>query len=942
MAVAALTHVIRMDLSDQSALKSGYLGVPAPGALVDITALVDLDEGITRRWGRDDRFADAPTPGTLTFVVDNSDGRFTPANPLKMFKRGATKGTLVVWEVSNGTTTRRLKYRIESAVAMFPAGTAGSTQVRISCRDALGQMATTEARSALEIDVLSPSYYAVTPQLYWALDEGSEAKAAAESSGNRGPEMVVAGDLNLYPDALGWGSGGGPGGDGKGALIFGKDAPAVIDPGSVRSLEVERRAGGSSVDRGWPYLRPGTPSLPTTDPWTRGFAAFGGPNVNDRAMLAVECWALAQPLVSEESPIPRNRITLWEMTLADGTVLNLAGVYGSTDGIPSFGYFLIARRGADAVFSASTAWVSKNYIGEAASGHLGRTHHIYLEITQTFTVPPIPAIAANASYTTRLYIDGIGVASTTATNRIPARGAARALRPTYFTIGGGMGDLTRQQGTWIGTIGRVAIYNDVRRAGQSMTIRPWLSAAPLPGGLLRRYLIGTDETYQEPAEKIQYLLERAGLPYGSYPNWLPSHNLTATYGVGSYPRAGFDPVAFSADNLSQQDSAGSTWLSMVAEALRQDRATLFCWGGTANGADEPVIARGFDQMHPFHPVLTVDVEDDHIGVPAFIGEVSGRVSSATAKSWRRSASHTDWDLVDQLGNQSASVSAAVDNAGGLGRIAEDRVAAGTSAGLNLSTVSIDRQLAASAATAGVHLLVPGNRITITGIPRAFGVTTVDLYVIGGEETHRVGTELFVFTTEPADAPTEGVFFPEVRNDAAPIRTEDHLSTSVAEFGMWTVAVPDEYGRLSGVDTTLAATINATTTTVQVRRPTASVAWSTDTADYPMTIEVRGEKMRCPNPPTTVTTSPPVQQFTGVTRGHGGTVARAHTAGEDLNVAQPPTFTLGHYLPAWVASAPAAQPVAASSSGTGTAVAQIPTTTATGFGSGAFGASPFGV
>lgn len=915
--VAPLTHTIRMDLSGQSGIKSGYLGVPAPGNLVDITSLVDLDAGITRRWGRDDQFADAPTPGTLTFIVDNRDGRFTPNNPLGMFSRGAIKGTLVVWDVSNGTTTRRLKYRIESVLASFPGGTSGSTQVMISCRDALGQLATTEARSALEIDVLARSYYGATPIFYWGLDEGSEATSAAESSGNRGPEMVVVGDLDRFPDALGWGSGGGPGGDGKGGLIFGTDAPAIVDPVDGTTLAVTRRGGGSSVIMGWPYLAPATPSLPSPNPWTRGAAAFAAPAIGDKVMLAVECWALAEVFEVDSTTTdgdglsPRNSCTLWEMVLADGTVLNFSGVYELNGW---FAYYLTARRASEGTFNAFS-WVSKVYDGPGASGHLGRTHHLYVEIVQTFTGVPTPGVGTSASYTCRLVIDGVQASTSTATNRLVASTSVNALRPTNFTIGGGPGDLTRQQGTWIGTIARVAVYNEARRVGQLSTIRPW----PLDraGGLLARVAIGTDKASTLPIERIQYLLERTGLPYGSYPNWLPGHDLTATYGAGSYPRAGINVQAFSVDTLSQQDSAGQSWLSVIAEALRQDRSTLFCWGGTANGDDEPIIPRGFDQLHPYHSALTVSVQDDQVGVPAFVGELSGRVSSATAKAWRRSATYVDQDLVDQLGAQSATVAAAVDSADGLYRIAETRVSSGSSASVSLSPVTVDRQLMVTAASANLHLLVPGNRITVTDIPPLFGVTTVDHYVIGGEELHRVGSELFTLITEPADAPPEGVFFPAVRNDAGVIRTEDHPSTTSAEIGSIAVVVPDEYGRYGATGCTVSTAVTAAATTLDVARPAGAAAWTVAVADYPLTIQVRGEKIRCPNPPTVVSAT--VQRFTGVTRAYGGTVARQHAVGETVDVADAPTFALGHYASTWATVVPG---IIAASDGTGTAVAAV--------------------
>lgn len=72
------------------------------GTLVDISSYVDFDKGINALVGRTDWTAATPRPGSLTFDLDNRDGRFTPGNTAT-YTVGMVNGCEVEWTVGDTT-----------------------------------------------------------------------------------------------------------------------------------------------------------------------------------------------------------------------------------------------------------------------------------------------------------------------------------------------------------------------------------------------------------------------------------------------------------------------------------------------------------------------------------------------------------------------------------------------------------------------------------------------------------------------------------------------------------------------------------------------------------------------------------------------------------------------------------------------------------------------
>lgn len=150
------------------------MGIGAAGALVDVSSYADLAAGVQRSWGRQTEFEDVP-PGTLSFVLDNSDGRFTPGNTASPLTTTVTEGMQVCWNAGG----RLVAGTILAIEPTFPSGESAWAQIRITCDDMLGN---TGRRSLTNLlDSLSD---AATPYLLWKLDDAAGTTVPVESVGS--------------------------------------------------------------------------------------------------------------------------------------------------------------------------------------------------------------------------------------------------------------------------------------------------------------------------------------------------------------------------------------------------------------------------------------------------------------------------------------------------------------------------------------------------------------------------------------------------------------------------------------------------------------------------------------------------------------------------------------------------------------------------------------
>jgi hypothetical protein len=180
----------------------------------------------------------------------------------------------------------------------------------------------------------------------------------------------------------------------------------------------------------------------------------------------------------------------------------------------------------------------------------------------------------------------------------------------------------------------------------------------------------------------------------------------------------------------------------------------------------------------------------------------------------------------------------------------------------LSQFGYDLTIAGTDKVAAVMNLRQYQRIRLTGLPTAYlGVSSQDAYASGWSETYegRGRVALFVFDTDPADDPPEGVL-------------DD-----------------DEYGRIAmgdGVATVTGGTCVGTTGTGTIIVTSATPA-STAAGDYPIRLDWNGERIEVNAPGGA--TSP--QTFTVTARGLAPTVARVHVAGETIDAWHAATVAL---------------------------------------------------
>lgn len=155
------------------------MGVGTNGALVDVSTSIAFEYGIQKTPFREDEFRDA-APQTITFVLNNQDGRFTPGNTSSPLATLVTERMPVSWLAG----TRLISGAILSIG--FPSNEADWGHVTITADDMLGVAGRTQINSTnlAEAMVLgSPAY------LYYPLNDPVGSTQAVEKSGNNLPPL---------------------------------------------------------------------------------------------------------------------------------------------------------------------------------------------------------------------------------------------------------------------------------------------------------------------------------------------------------------------------------------------------------------------------------------------------------------------------------------------------------------------------------------------------------------------------------------------------------------------------------------------------------------------------------------------------------------------------------------------------------------------------------
>lgn len=135
---------------------------PSP-TYTDISAYIDAKTGIDITRGRTDALSQ-PSAGTCTFLLDNSDGRFTPGNTSGPYGTDVKVRTPIQVTVPYGGVDRvRFTGFVQSWDLMWPGGVTESAKVRVVAADLLAILADTPTRPSMSDTMLHTDPVALYP-----------------------------------------------------------------------------------------------------------------------------------------------------------------------------------------------------------------------------------------------------------------------------------------------------------------------------------------------------------------------------------------------------------------------------------------------------------------------------------------------------------------------------------------------------------------------------------------------------------------------------------------------------------------------------------------------------------------------------------------------------------------------------------------------------------
>lgn len=291
--------------------------------------------------------------------------------------------------------------------------------------------------------------------------------------------------------------------------------------------------------------------------------------------------------------------------------------------------------------------------------------------------------------------------------------------------------------------------------------------------------------------------------------------------------------------LGAQPWSGRNAFDLVTEAVRGERAFVF-----ASGFELDVRA---DTLRSATATLTLDAEADLQGTPTWERSWDRRAASVTVSSYT-AGSATALDSTATTGDEATLSTCLADSLDVL-ELAQAVLAEGIYRTLRITQVTVDLVTAATVSAAAVLALKLGDRVRVGGLPSALlGFSYQEGYVTGIAHEATASGYLVTLDLEPADAPVEG---------------------------RWDDATDGRFGT-DGVTTVGVLTSSGTTVVIT----SAGTPFTTAAASYPLDVDINGERVTLTSAPAS-STSP--QTFTGVTRGVAPTVARAHSAGEPVDV-----------------------------------------------------------
>ena len=239
-------------------------------------------------------------------------------------------------------------------------------------------------------------------------------------------------------------------------------------------------------------------------------------------------------------------------------------------------------------------------------------------------------------------------------------------------------------------------------------------------------------------------LEDAGARFQRLGSWLGRSGIA--YSVEGTPTPSL---------MDAQNTDGKSMLSAMCTALALEERVIDC--ATVAGV-ETVRAWAHDRHRDTPPALTMDVQDDGVGVPALTFDASGVAVQATVKGFSRSVTWLDTDAPERWQGTSVTLDAATDDFDALRSLAQFRTIVGRVTTMTPSKVTVDAASSTASLTSDLLALEPMNRIRVDGLPSGIiGFSEVDAILVGATETHTLGRNLFDLQLTPDLPFTGGVY-----------------------------------------------------------------------------------------------------------------------------------------------------------------------------------------
>lgn len=295
-------------------------------------------------------------------------------------------------------------------------------------------------------------------------------------------------------------------------------------------------------------------------------------------------------------------------------------------------------------------------------------------------------------------------------------------------------------------------------------------------------------------------------------------------------------------------SSGKSGLDVLLEIANSESGIVY-----HDYAADSIVALRTSTARPEAIGVTLDAVTDLATGPQNSRNVNGRIGTANVSNPVSKVTVTDTSTTRTASVDVATVLASTNDMYAVG---SDQIARTKYARLRIAQAVVDLVTAENDLYSAMWALDLGGRVRVTSIRATdYGRTYDDGYLAGYVETLGLGSYTFALDLDPADAPAEGRF-----ND-----------TTYASFS-WGDGVATVTGG-TAVGTTGTGTLIITTSGTG---PTLTLT----AGAYPLLLDWNGECVQIGAAPASAT-SP--QTVTITARGQQGTVARAHAAGEPVDI-----------------------------------------------------------